>query len=237
MIKPADNLITMLEPDSPAAEAFRTLRTNLTLRDFDKKLKVINVISTNAQESKSTTVLNLAYVYSQLGKKVLVIDLDLRLPSIHKKLNLRNKNGLSDILSGQVSITEPAFFDFSVRKTKKYTGEKMNIQLSDHFNYRKLLRITLPCIIMMVFTSIYGVVDGFFVSNFVGKTPFTAVNFIMPFLMILGSAGFMFGTGGGALIAKTIGEGRLEKAKHLFSLSDLPIIICTPKVSNFWGAY
>ena len=97
MIKPADNLITMLEPDSPAAEAFRTLRTNLTLRDFDKKLKVINVISTNAQESKSTTVLNLAYVYSQLGKKVLVIDLDLRLPSIHKKLNLRNKNGLSDI--------------------------------------------------------------------------------------------------------------------------------------------
>ena len=106
MIKPADNLITMLEPDSPAAEAFRTLRTNLTLRDFDKKLKVINVISTNAQESKSTTVLNLAYVYSQLGKKVLVIDLDLRLPSIHKKLNLRNKNGLSDILSGQVSITE-----------------------------------------------------------------------------------------------------------------------------------
>ena len=106
MIKPADNLITMLEPDSPAAEAFRTLRTNLTLRDFDKKLKVINVISTNAQESNSTTVLNLAYVYSQLGKKVLVIDLDLRLPSIHKKLNLRNKNGLSDILSGQVSITE-----------------------------------------------------------------------------------------------------------------------------------
>ena len=106
MIKPADNLITMLEPDSPAAEAFRTLRTNLTLRDFDKKLKVINVISTNTQESKSTTVLNLAYVYSQLGKKVLVIDLDLRLPSIHKKLNLRNKNGLSDILSGQVSITE-----------------------------------------------------------------------------------------------------------------------------------
>ena len=102
----------------------------------------------------------------------------------------------------------------------------MNIQLSDHFNYRKLLRITLPCIIMMVFTSIYGVVDGFFVSNFVGKTPFTAVNFIMPFLMILGSAGFMFGTGGGALIAKTIGEGRLEKAKHLFSLIVYTSMVC-----------
>lgn len=92
------------------------------------------------------------------------------------------------------------------------------IQLSEHFNYRKLLRFTLPTIIMLVFTSIYGVVDGFFVSNFVGKTPFTAVNFIMPFLMILGSFGFMFGTGGGALIAKTLGEGNKEKANKTFSL-------------------
>ncbi|MGN0345576.1 MAG: MATE family efflux transporter [Lachnospiraceae bacterium] len=102
----------------------------------------------------------------------------------------------------------------------------MNIQLSDHFNYRKLLRFTLPSIIMLVFTSIYGVVDGFFVSNFVGKTPFTAVNFIMPFLMILGSCGFMFGTGGGALIAKTMGEGKVEKAKHLFSLIVYTSIVC-----------
>lgn len=94
----------------------------------------------------------------------------------------------------------------------------MNIQLSDHFNYKKLLRFTFPSIIMLVFTSIYGVVDGFFVSNFVGKTSFTAVNFIMPFLMILGSFGFMFGTGGGALIAKTLGEGKGEKANSLFSL-------------------
>lgn len=94
----------------------------------------------------------------------------------------------------------------------------MSIQLSDHFTYKKLLRFTFPSIIMMVFTSIYGVVDGFFVSNFVGKTPFTAVNFIMPFLMILGSAGFMFGTGGGALIAKTMGEGETEKANRIFSL-------------------
>ena len=66
------------------------------------------------------------------------------------------------------------------------------IKLSDHFSYRRLLRFTLPSIIMMIFTSIYGVVDGFFVSNFVGKTPFAAVNFIMPFLMILGTLGFMF---------------------------------------------
>lgn len=102
----------------------------------------------------------------------------------------------------------------------------MNIQLSDHFNYRKLLRFTLPSIIMLVFTSVYGVVDGFFVSNFVGKTPFTAVNFIMPFLMILGACGFMFGTGGGALIAKTMGEGNINRARQLFSLIVYTSIAC-----------
>lgn len=92
------------------------------------------------------------------------------------------------------------------------------IKLSDRFTYKKLLRYTFPAVIMMVFTSIYGVVDGFFVSNFVGKTPFAAVNFIMPVLMMLGSIGFMFGTGGGALIAKTIGESKKEKANQIFSL-------------------
>ena len=94
----------------------------------------------------------------------------------------------------------------------------MRILLSDHFNYKKLLRFTLPSMVTLVFTSIYGVVDGFFVSNYVGKTPFTAVNFIMPFLMMLGCAGFMFGTGGGALIAMTLGQGKKEKAVSLFSL-------------------
>ena len=94
----------------------------------------------------------------------------------------------------------------------------MNIQLSDHFTYKKLFRFTLPSIVMMIFTSIYGVVDGFFVSNFVGKTPFAAVNFITPFLMVLEAMGFMFGTGGSALIAKTMGEGGHEKAQRLFSL-------------------
>ena len=92
------------------------------------------------------------------------------------------------------------------------------IKLSDRFTYKKLLRYTFPAVIMLVFTSIYGVVDGFFVSNYVGKTPFAAVNFIMPVLMILGSIGFMFGTGGGALIAKTIGESKKEKANQIFSL-------------------
>ena len=94
----------------------------------------------------------------------------------------------------------------------------MRIRFSDHFTCKKLPRLTFPSMIMLVFTSIYGVVDGFFVSNFVGKNAFTAVNFIMPFLMILGAVGFMFGTGGGALIAKTLGEGDKEKAGRLFSL-------------------
>ena len=94
----------------------------------------------------------------------------------------------------------------------------MKIQLSNHFTYKRLLRFTLPSMVMMIFTSIYGVVDGFFVSNFVGKTPFAAVNFIMPFLMILGTAGFMFGTGGSALVSKTMGEGDGEKANSIFSL-------------------
>ncbi|MCM1133472.1 MAG: MATE family efflux transporter [Ruminococcus flavefaciens] len=95
---------------------------------------------------------------------------------------------------------------------------KNAIQLSDHFDYKKLLRFTAPSIAMMIFTSIYGVVDGFFVSNYVGKTSFAAVNFIMPFLMILGSLGFMFGTGGSALVAKTMGEGKDKKANRIFSL-------------------
>ncbi|MCI8663268.1 MAG: MATE family efflux transporter [Hungatella sp.] len=102
----------------------------------------------------------------------------------------------------------------------------MRIQLSDHFTYKRLLKFTFPSMVMMVFTSVYGVVDGFFVSNFVGKTPFAAVNFIMPLLMILGCGGFMFGTGGSALIAKTMGEGRREKANELFSLIVYGALVC-----------
>ena len=94
----------------------------------------------------------------------------------------------------------------------------MRIQLSDHFSYGKLIKFTLPSIIMMIFSSIYGIVDGFFVSNFAGKTSFAAVNLIMPVLMILGTVGFMFGTGGTAIVAKTYGEGDKEKANSYFSL-------------------
>ncbi len=94
----------------------------------------------------------------------------------------------------------------------------MEIQLSEHFNYKKLFRFTFPSVIMMIFTSVYGVVDGLFVSNFVGKTAFTAVNFAMPVLMILGAVGFMFGTGGSAIIAITMGAGKPEEAKKQFSM-------------------
>ena len=92
------------------------------------------------------------------------------------------------------------------------------INLSDNFNYGKLLRFTFPSIIMLVFSSVYGVVDGYFVSNYAGKTSFAAVNFIMPVLMILGCIGFMFGTGGGALIAKTLGEKNDKKANEIFTM-------------------
>ncbi len=109
----------------------------------------------------------------------------------------------------------------------------MKIHLFDHFTYKKLLRFTFPSVAMMIFTSIYGVVDGFFVSNYVGKSPFAAVNFIYPFIIILGSFGFMFGTGGSALIAKTLGEGNNEKAKKLFSLFVLASAITGVAVAVF----
>ena len=92
------------------------------------------------------------------------------------------------------------------------------ISLSEHFNYKKLLRFTLPTIAMMIFTSIYCVVDGFFISNFVGTGAFTAINIIFPAVMMVGSAGFMFGTGGSAIVAKTLGEGNKEKANQYFSM-------------------
>lgn len=102
----------------------------------------------------------------------------------------------------------------------------MEIKLSDHFNYRRLLRFTLPSIIMMIFTSIYSIVDGLFVSNIVGKTSFSAVNFVMPVLMILGSVGMMLGVGGSAVVTKTLGEGKPGKARSLLSLFVWVAAVC-----------
>ena len=102
----------------------------------------------------------------------------------------------------------------------------MKIKLSDHFTLRRLLRFTLPSMVMMIFTSIYSVVDGFFVSNFAGKTAFAAVNFIMPTLMMLGGVGFMFGTGGSALVAMRLGEKKQMEANQIFSMLVYVSIVC-----------
>lgn len=110
----------------------------------------------------------------------------------------------------------------------------MNIQLSDHFSFKKLLTFTGPSIIMMIFTSIYSVVDGFFISNFVGITEFAAINLIMPFTQILGCIGFMFGAGGSALVSKTLGEKNDEKANRIFSML-VYIGICTGIVLSILG--
>lgn len=94
----------------------------------------------------------------------------------------------------------------------------MRIKLSDHFTYKRLLRFVLAPVLMMIFTSLYSVVDGFFVSNFAGKTPFAAVNLIMPVMMGIGTIGFMIGTGGSALVSKTLGEGKHGQANRYFSM-------------------
>lgn len=103
----------------------------------------------------------------------------------------------------------------------------MRLQLSEHFTYGKLLRFTFPSIIMMIFTSIYSVVDGIFVSNFAGKTPFAAINLIMPLLIVTGAPGFMVGTGGSAIVAKTMGQGKPELAKRYFSF-----LVCAAAVGG-----
>lgn len=94
----------------------------------------------------------------------------------------------------------------------------MEIRLSDHFDFKRLIRFVIPSVVMMVFTSVYGVVDGLFVSNYAGKTAFAAVNLIMPFPMMTGTAGFMIGTGGTAIVAKLLGQGKSERANEVFSM-------------------
>ena len=123
----------------------------------------------------------------------------------------------------------------------------MRIQLSDHFTYGRLLRFVFPSVVMMIFTSIAEIVDGFFVSNFVGKTSFAALNLIWPFFGMLGSIGFMFGTGGSALVSRTLGEGEQARARRYFSMIVYTAIVCgillavigyisVPAVAEFLGA-
>ena len=101
----------------------------------------------------------------------------------------------------------------------------MHIDISSRFNYKSLFRFVLPSIVMMIFISTYTMVDGYFVSNYVGKTAFTAVNLIFPAIMVFACVGFMFGSGGSALVAKTMGEGQMEKANRLF-FSHRPFCSC-----------
>ncbi len=101
----------------------------------------------------------------------------------------------------------------------------MNIQLSDHFTYQKIFRFVLPSIGMMVFTSIYGVVDGFFISNFAGKTAFASINLVMPFIMILAGIGFMIGTGGTALVSKYLGQKEEKRANECFTMMVVVVIV------------
>ena len=105
-----------------------------------------------------------------------------------------------------------------VARGNKKEDFKMRIQLSEHFTYKKIIQFVLPSIVMMVFTSIYGVIDGLFVSNFVGKTAFAAINLIMPLLMGLSALGFMIGTGGSAIVSKALGEGKRDLANQYFSM-------------------
>lgn len=135
----------------------------------------------------------------------------------------------------------------SVTLSGFFVGGIMEIKLSDHFTYKRLFRFVLPSIMMMIFTSVYGVVDGLFVSNFAGKTEFAAVNLIMPFPMLLGAFGFMMGTGGSAIVSKTLGEGKKDKANEYFSmliyitiaaglLLSVVGVIFTRSIAEFMGA-
>ena len=125
----ANDVITIREPDSIAAEAYRTLRTNITMREFDGEIKLINIVSASAQEAKTTTAVNLAASYAQLGKKVVLVDLDLRLPTVHKKLGLKNRAGITDILNNKredkdVIVRFENLFDVILSGTKTpFTAE------------------------------------------------------------------------------------------------------------------
>ena len=123
----------------------------------------------------------------------------------------------------------------------------MTIRLSDQFTYKKLLRYVLPTVVMMVFSSVYGVVDGLFVSNFAGKEPFAAINLIFPAIQIIAAFGFMLGTGGGALVGMRLGEGRRKEANELFSLLVIALFVLgvitsaitfvfAPQISRWLGA-
>ena len=167
------DLITLIDSEDPASESYRALRTNILMRQFEKPMQVINVISTSAQEGKSTTILNLAVVFAQLGKKVLVIDLDLRLPSIHKKLKIKNQKGVTDVLNknvlfGDVVISYAQNLDVLTSGTKiPYAAEFVQSQTLQDFisSLRKHYDI-----ILLDCPPVGLVTDGVIISNYCDGT-------------------------------------------------------------------
>ena len=129
-------------------------------------------------------------------------------------------------------IARPAACVFTA-KTGAFMSKSNQIQLSDHFTTGRLLKFTASPIIMMIFTSIYTIVDGFFVSNYAGKTAFTALNLIYPYLQMLGCLGFMIGTGGSALVAMTLGTGDEKRANRLFSM----LVVATAVLGVLFSAF
>lgn len=171
--KPSEEFVTMLHPDSAAAEAFRTLRTNLSLRNFDKELKLINVISSTSKESKSTVTINLGYVYSNLNKKVLVIDMDLRLPSLHKKLRLKNKLGVTNVVARQCSFDEAVVkyaknFDVLLAGTKTPYASEF-VQSNTYSSFLNLCKENYDVVILDC-PPINLVTDGMIVSTYCDGT-------------------------------------------------------------------
>lgn len=171
--KPNEELVTMLHPDSAASEAFRTLRTNLSLRNFDKELKLINIISSTAEESKSTTALNLGYVYSNLNKRVLVIDMDLRLPSLHKKLRLKNKIGVTNVVARQCTFDEAVIkyarnYDILLAGTKTPFASEF-VQSNSYRNFLEVLKAKYDIIILDC-PPINLITDGMIISTYCDGT-------------------------------------------------------------------
>ena len=168
-----NDIITITDPNAPASEAYRTLRTNITMRDFDHKIKVINVVSSRFQEGKSTTIVNLGVVYAQLNKKVLIIDMDLRIPTIHKKLKIRNKVGLTNLVADQASKND-TIIKYATNLDVITSGSK--IPFASEFVQSQALRTLIDSLkddydIILIDCPPIGVVsDGTIISSFCDGT-------------------------------------------------------------------
>ena len=167
------DIITLIDPEDPASEAYRSLRTNILMRQFDKDMQVINVISTSASEGKSTTILNLGVVFSQLGKKTLVIDLDLRLPTVHKKMKVKNKMGVTDVVTRNARFSDSLIqyaenLDLITSGTKiPYAAEFLQSEILQEFisGLREIYDV-----ILIDCPPVGLVTDGIIVSNYCDGT-------------------------------------------------------------------